>query len=136
MKLGIHRILRYGLVLTVVLSVSACGDYRVGLPGGYSLVSVYSGAALISNPEHVVVVDANIDAYTVVGNLIVGHVSMAELSPEKESSIPGYFIVNVETHHVTQGLGKDAWLGYLRQSGFNEPKLRKPSWLDRIRRWG
>jgi len=119
-----------GLALALVLS--GCGDYRVPLPNGYELVRVYAGAILIADPTKALVVNANIDGYTVLGDLIVGHVALAELSPEREMSVPGYFIVNTATHEVKVGLEKQAWLDALLALGISDkPRLGTPSRFDK-----
>lgn len=132
MKPSAVRLLWLGLVLTMVFSMSACGDYSVRLPNNYELIRVYAGAVLIGAPEGGVRIEANIDGYKVLGDLVVGHVTVAEQSPEKEMSKPGYFIVNTKTHEVKQGLDKKAWLDALKAQGVNsEPSLGKPSRFDR-----
>ena len=97
------------------------------------MVSVHTGAVEISEPgDKVIVIDANIDAYSVIGPLIVGHVSRADLSPEDEFSKPGFFIVDTQTHKAKEGLDKTAWLESLRAAGvLSEPKLKKPWRFDR-----
>lgn len=132
MKTGTVRLFWLGLALMAAFSMSACGDYSIRLPGNYALTRVYAGAVLINHPEKGVVIDANIDGYKVLGDLVVGHVTVAEESPEKEMSKPGYFIVNTKTHEVKQGLDKKAWLDALQAHGIgNEPNLGKPSRFDR-----
>jgi hypothetical protein len=132
MKLRAIRSLWLGFVLTMVFSMSACGDYSVRLPGNYALTRVYAGAVLIHHPESGVRIEANIDGYKVLNDLIVGHVTVAEHSPEKEMSKPGYFILNTKTHEVKESLDKKAWLDTLRTLGVNnEPSLGKPSRFDR-----
>ena len=116
----------------MVFSMSACGDYSVRLPGNYALTRVYAGAVLINHPEKGVVIDANIDGYKVLNDLVVGHVSVAEHSPEKELSKPGFFILNTKTHELRQGLDKKAWLDSLKALGTtNDPSLDKPSRFDK-----
>lgn len=139
MKLRVVRSL--GLILAMVLSMTACGDYAIRLPGGYSLVRVYAGAFLISFRDHDgrrlwgdVVVNATVDSYKVLNELVVGHVSVLDyMSPEeKEVSKPGYFILNTKTREVRQGLDKKAWLDSLKAQGVSsEPRLGKPSRFDR-----
>lgn len=132
MKLRAIRSLWFWFVLTILFSMSACGDYSVRLPGNYALIRVYAGAVLIGAPEGGTRIEANIDGYKVLGDLIVGHVTAAELSPEKEMSKPGYFILNSKTHEAKHALDKKAWLDALRALGVNsEPKLSKPSCFDR-----
>jgi hypothetical protein len=125
------------LILIVLFSLTACSsDYEVPLPGGYVLVSVYAGAVIIGRPsEHEVVVDANVESYKVLGELVVGHVNTPEKlsSEEKETSKPGYFILNTKTHEIKVGLDKQTWLDSLQTQGVSsEPRLRKPSSWDRI----
>lgn len=134
MKLNTVRPLWLGLALTTIFSMSACGDYSVRLPNNYQLVSVYAGAVLIGAPEGGTRIEANIDGYKVLGDLVVGHVTAAEHSPEKEMSKPGYFILNTKTHEAEQGLDKKAWLNALQVQGIcGEPSLGKPSRFDRNR---
>lgn len=122
-----------GLGLAVVYSLlSGCGDYSVHLPGGYFLVQVYPGAVLIDHVDRPIAIDANVDGYKVYGKLVVGHVSTPKPPPEYPDSIPGYFILNTETHEVNQGLEKQVWLNSLRILGItSEPSLSKPSRFDR-----
>ena len=51
MKLNAFRSMWLGLVLAALLSMPACGDYSIQLPGKYALIRVYAGAVLISHPE-------------------------------------------------------------------------------------
>jgi hypothetical protein len=138
MKLRVVRSL--GLILAMVLSMTACGDYNIRLPGGYSLARVYAGAFLIFRDRDGrglggdVVVNATVDSYQVLDGLVVGHVSTLDyMSPEeKEVSKPGYFILNTKTHKAKQGLDKKAWLDSLKVQGVSsEPSLSKPSRFDR-----
>lgn len=119
------------LVLTVAFGVSACSDYSIRLPNDYELIRIYAGAVLIGAPEGGARVEANIDGYTVIGELVVGHVTAAEHSPEKEMSKPGYFILNTESHEVKQGLSKEDWFDAIKGLGITrEPSLGKPSRFD------
>ncbi len=139
MKLSAMRPI--ALILALVLSMTACGDYQIRLPGGYYLTRVYAGAFLISFRDQDgqrlygdVVVNATVDSYQVLDNLVIGHVSILDyMSPEeKEVSKPGYFILNTKTHDVKQGLDKKAWLDSLQAQGVSsEPSLGKPSRFDR-----
>jgi hypothetical protein len=126
------RFIRTGVAIMAITGVQACGDYSVHLPGNYLLTRIYAGAVLINHPEKGIVVDANVDGYKVLGDHVVGHVTAADLSPEKEHSKPGYFLLNTKTHEVKQGLDKKAWLESLQKIGINdEPNLSKPSRFDR-----
>lgn len=87
---------------------------------------------LISRPGEGIVIEATIDGYAVVGSLVVGHASLADHPPESESSKPGYFILDTQTHEAKQGLDKSSWLEALRAAGVpGEPKLHRPSRFDR-----
>lgn len=127
------RLIRIGAAITAIVGMQGCGDYSVHLPDSYVLTRIYAGAVLINHPEKGIVVDANIDGYTVLGDhVVVGHVTAADLSPEKEHSKPGYFLLNTRTHDVKQGLDKKTWLESLQKIGIsNEPNLSKPSRFDR-----
>jgi|SRR5438445_2733995 len=131
-KLGLPRRTIVALLLAVVSTTSCNGDYAIRLPGGYSLVRIYSGTVVISHPDIGIVVEANVDGYAVVGSLVVGHVSLASRDPEQEFSKPGYFVLNTRTHETKQSLDKAAWLESLRAAGIlGEPKLNKPSRSDK-----
>jgi len=121
------------VLITAVLVMYACGgDYSVRLPGGYALTRVHAGAVVIHHPEKGIVVDANIDGYKVLGDIVVGHVIMADRTPDNAYSKPGYFFVITKTHEVKQGLGKKAWIESLQKLGISsEPNLSKPSPFDR-----
>jgi hypothetical protein len=111
----------------------ACsGDYSVRLPGGYALTRVHAKAVVIHHPEKGIVVDADIDGYKVLGDIVVGRVIMAERAPDNAYSKPGYFFLITKTHEVKQGLDKKAWLESLQKIGISdEPNLGKPSPFDR-----
>ena len=126
----INRLTKVNLYLYVflLLGITACGDYSVNLPNGYTLVSVYSGAILINHPHEGIAVEANIDSYQVIGDLVVGHSTSAELLPEKGFSKPGYFILDTRTRKVLQALDRTTWLSNLAKLGVSEvPVLNKPS---------
>ena len=109
------------------------GDYSVGLPRGYTLIRVYSGAVLIANPSHEIIISPNIDKYEVIGNIVIGHVSREGLpSNEAADSVPGFFILDVRNGTIQQGLTEQAWLLALNKLGITErPNLHKPSRFDR-----
>ena len=128
MKLNVFRPM--WLALVALFSVSACGDYEVNLPNGYSLVRTYASAVLISDLQHLIVIHPNVENYKVLDGVVVGHVNTPDgLVPEdKELSKPGYFILNTKTHEAKQGLDKKVWLESLQALGItNEPSLSKPS---------
>lgn len=88
MKVSVSRRTFSALLWVIVVGTISCGDYSIRLPGGYSLVRVYSRALVVSHPDTGIVIEANVDNYAVIGSLIVGHVSLAERDPEKEFSRP------------------------------------------------
>jgi len=122
------------------------GDYEIRLPTGYSLVRVYAGATMLTDPTKGVIIDPNIDGYKIVDNILVGHVSCdnLHLTPEDAASCkPGYFIVDMANGYhpplpdtgvympggnLKQALDEQKWIEYLRIYGITEkPKLHKPS---------
>jgi hypothetical protein len=85
------------MAVTVLWSslVVGCGDYSITLPGNYEISRIYGGTYLISGPSRenahysVIVVPATVDGYQIYGTLVVGHVSVADLEPDKSLSQPG-----------------------------------------------
>ena len=121
--------------MVLLFCLSACGDYSIRLPGGYSLVRVYSGAVLIAG-DHTrgVVIDPNVEGYAVLGDLVVGRVNTpGNLTDEDMSaSVPGYFILNTKAHTVRKGLVRQTWLDSLKELGITaEPRLSNPSRFDK-----
>lgn len=129
----IERIRPAGFIaILAAMLLQACGDYSIRLPGNYRLTRIYADALLINHPDRGISVDANVDRYKVIGDYVIGHVSAADLPPEKKHSKPGYFIVNTKLHSTRQGLDKKTWLDELRKLGIKEePTLEKPSRFDR-----
>jgi hypothetical protein len=126
------RLKTIGLIAVLTMGLQACGDYSVHLPGGYSLTRIYAGAILINKPGEGIIIDANIDAYAVVGSRVVGHVTASKLAPEKQFSKPGFFILNTAKGEALQGLDKQTWIRLLKDAGIDsEPSLHKPSRFDR-----
>jgi hypothetical protein len=116
----------------IAIMLTACGDYSIRLPHGYGLTQTHGGTVLIEGPDHRLVVGANVDGYGVLGDLVVGHVSLAEYPPDQEDSRPGYFILNTKRHEVKEAIEKNAWLDALRAAGVSEePRLSKPSRFDK-----
>jgi hypothetical protein len=126
------RALFNAVVIATAFLLHACsGDFSVALPGGYELTRVHAGAVVLNHPDKGVVIDANIDGYKIVGDIVAGHVVIAERAPDNAYSKPGYFLVNTKTHEVIQGMDKARWLASLRKMGVTEePQLRKPSRFD------
>ena len=126
------RGLRLGFLLALLAMLpAACGDYSIRLPHGYGLTQIHGGTVLIEGPDHRLVVGPNVDGYSVLGDSVVGHVSLAQYQPDREDSRPGYFILNTKTHELKQALEKEAWVDTLRASGIREePRLSQPSRFD------
>lgn len=133
MKINTMRFIGSSLISVICLGLLiSCGDYSVSLPNGYSLARIYSGAILIHHTSKGVVINANVDRYKVLDEFIVGHVTLAELTPERNYSKPGYFIINTKTNEVKEGLDKQVWLETLKKMKImSEPDLSKPSRFDR-----
>lgn len=123
-----------GILGVLVLGTIGLWDYSVQLPSGYSLDRIYSNAILITGPPYGdIVIHANVDKYQVIGNFILGHAAQAELSPEKELSKPGYFLIDTKTKTVIESLNEQDWLSHIEKAGIKEkPNLRAPSRFDAI----
>ena len=133
MKLGFFLTV-LGILGILVLGAIGLLDYSVQLPSGYSLDRIYSNAILITGPPYGdIAIHANVDKYQVIGSLILGHVTQAERSPEKELSRPGYFLIDTKTKTIVEGLNEQDWLNYIKKAGINEKtNLRAPSRFDII----
>jgi len=109
-------------------------DYSISLPGGYSLIRVYAGAILMADKNHSKIISPNIDGYKVFGHIVIGHVSSDNLPPEEAAdSQPGYFILDIQSGTVLQGLDEQRWLDLLQKYGITKkPGLHKPSRFDQI----
>ena len=128
------------LLLTIIILISVVllilyrffgGDWRVSLPRGYSLVRTYASAVLMSDSNHIVVINPCIDEYKVYEdkNLIVGHVTRTPglLPVDSADSRPGFFIVDTRSGVTMEGLEEKAWLDSLRIYGISEkPRLHEP----------
>ncbi len=86
-------------------------------------------------------VGPSVDGYRVYDRVIVGHVS----SPKRTDSygdpirLPsvisptGYFVIDVRTDRIHDGLSKKRWIEVLKRFGIaREPELYKPSIYDKI----
>lgn len=119
------------VLAVAALWLSGCWDYGVRLPNGYELVRIYASAVLIVDPQRQILVEAHIDAYSVVDHLVVGHVARAEYPPEREMSMPGYFVLNTRTAALKQGLTRTEWRAALRAVGLAEaPPLSAATRFD------
>ena len=87
------------------------------------------------DPNMRIVIYAHIDSYSLSNNYLTGHVSFKDDPLEyKEYNIPGYFIVDLETGVVQQGLNEEVWINSLASHGIDEKlKLYKPSSFDSYR---
>lgn len=121
-----------GMLGILALRTIGLLDYSIQLPSNYSLDRIYSNSFLITGPPYGgLAIHANVDRYQVMGDLILGHVSQAERSPEKELSRPGYFFIDIKTKTVIEGLNEQDWLKHIKKSDINEkPNLRAPSRFD------
>jgi hypothetical protein len=79
-----------------------------------------------------VLVMPNIDGYRVYPGMIVGHVSRDKDEGEAGESIPGYFVVDLQTQAVHQGLSKKSWeIALAKRNVTGDVALHKPSRYDR-----
>ena len=123
MRLGQNRryvlMLAYGLILAFALCcLHGCfptSDYFLRLGNGYSLARTQNRNVGLCNAHGEQVVGPQIDKYQVYPQAIVGHV--LKYPDPYFQSIPGYFVVDVKTGKVYQGLSYQEWLKRLRRYG-------------------
>lgn len=112
------------------------GDYKISLPGGYSLWEFSSERiGLVSpDPEPRIIAGPHVDGYRVYTNVIVGHVvSRLEFD---EMTVGGYFILELKSGDIHQGLDRKEWLSEMRHYGIHQlPKLHAPSSTDELNRF-
>lgn len=106
-------------------------DYEVELGAGYKLVRTNACNVMILHKDHGFIIPSKIVGLGLRKDIITGRVENEPLA--NVPSIPGYFIVEMETGSVQTGLAEQTWLNALRLLGLKHPpKLRKPS---RFFRW-
>ena len=123
MRLGQNRryvlMLPYGLILALGSScLHGCfptSDYYLRLGNGYSLARWSYKTVALCNAEMVAVVMPHIDRYQVYPAAIIGHV--VKHHDPYYRSVPGYFVVDMKTGKVYQGLSYEEWLKLLRTYG-------------------
>lgn len=81
-------------------------------------------------------VGPNVDSYRVYSDIITGHVSPVIVKKgdpvyddyyDERRTKQGYFIIDLHTNRLSNGLSKKEWRSRLRKYGINdEPKLFKP----------
>ena len=87
------------LVFLSLFSRPGGGDFATKLPNGYRLIRCNSSEIVIvrSAGEGVLEPPLSVDAYTVVGKIITGHVSMAAQYPDDPT---GYFIIDTDPKNM------------------------------------
>ncbi len=120
------------VILTPILDIALERDYQITLPHDYSLSCVKGKMVFMTNADDIIIISPNIDGYDVYGNIVIGHVSDADVRIENAGySIPGYFLVNTERDEIRQGLGEGSWRGGLLSQDINrDADLSEPSVLD------
>ncbi len=115
------------------------GDYSISLPDGYSLDRVNAAEVVMLGPKpnRSLLINSNIDGYKVLNRIVIGHVSLPQLPAEDtKDSIPGFFILDIQSGEVQQGLPEPVWLDSLRKYGITKkPSLHKPSRFDQMFRF-
>ncbi len=108
-------------------------DWDLHIGHGYYLDRTSSERVWMVGPHHVSILP-NIDGYKIYERIIVGHVSghhRIGSGQDAFENTPGYFIVEIRTGKVHQGLSDKAWLGLLRDYGVTRrPALHRPSRYD------
>ncbi|MHB1001719.1 MAG: hypothetical protein ACYC27_20970 [Armatimonadota bacterium] len=101
-------------------------DKTIRLPQGYYLGNIDTDPILLTGPSssgkaHL---GPAVDGYLVLPRIIIGHISSG-----KDAS--GYFIVDMVTGKIDDGLSKQAWIDKLREYEVTgDVKLWKPSRRD------
>ncbi|MHB1462766.1 MAG: hypothetical protein ACYC1M_15865 [Armatimonadota bacterium] len=122
----------------------------INLPGGYDMWRSRYGVVMENKKDPLKFwheknkIGPNVGGYRVYPKVIVGQVTIhpndhegyATLSWDHNERRPGYFIVDLHTRKVYDGLSKQAWLAKLKSYSItDEPKLHKPHWLDEYTGW-
>lgn len=101
------------------------GDYETDLSHGYKIVRSMSESVALCDSSNLEIVAPHIDGYAVNAEFIIGHVKKSKYPCD--DSVPGYFIVDLETGNVKQGLSKEDWLSKLKKYGIKSaPTLKVP----------
>lgn len=134
-----HKPVMRAVIITAVLVIvifigiplayfmSGGWDYRISLPNGYEMVRIHSGSVAICDSNTVEVIGPNIDRYTVVQDVVAGHVVVARPDDFGQEEKPGYFILDTRTGSVRKGLSEKQWIYSLSKYGVSDkPSLRRP----------
>ena len=125
--LFVAGIVTLGLVAaTILLTVMSWKpNFTVSLPNGYKLVQFSGSDVGLGNPQMGLTVSPVIDGYSVVGDLVVGHVRKGRSG---WASVPGYFVLDTSNGAVHSGLTKKRWKSLLLDYGVRQvPSLRRPT---------
>ncbi len=126
----------YALFVLLLVSLVACGDYRIQLGGGYELVRLDTETfcfdhdhldSLLDNNLS----DANILMYANTNNLIIGQSECVDQSPTCNRD--GFFLIEKTRRTGLWGLSSEEWTSVLKDHGFDEPPiLHRPTRLDTL----
>lgn len=108
-----------------ILFVMGDRDRDIHLPRGYSLVDVDRGLWQICDYNDHVVVGPNVRRYAVYDKtLITGE---AVKNEDESGSLPGMFVIDMQTRKIYQRLDEGKWTTLLRSYGILEkPRMRHP----------
>jgi len=112
--------LRVALIVAVAAVIVGCGDYEIPLRHGYVLGRIRSGVFVVVDPTQHVVVGPTVDRCQIVGDLFIGRVAN-----DKGQHI--YFIVNMRSRTVQDGLNENEWRRQLAASGVTDYRLVRPT---------
>ena len=125
------------VTLTLLLAVGMIplpfgeAEFRITLPHDYYLWGPDDSVSLW-NAFSEEIIDSHIDGYYVYNEAIVGHVTKRE--GRFRDSVPGYFVVDLKTAKVEQGLSRAEWRQRLRECGVQSaPALHTPTEVDERR---
>ncbi len=112
-----------------IAAVSVCclikrlpsGDYSIALTKDYSIVRRTAGNVALFNATGMRIVGPQIDGYRVYSEAIVGLICQYPDSP----SANGYFILDLKTGRVTEGLKQDDWVSLLGRYGIQSRPVLK-----------
>lgn len=125
------------LPLAAIFSaMAACGaehpDYAIELANGYELVRANQHEVFISDAMQRVIVPGKVVEYAVVGDVVVGRVTMPDWPDQDAKSlfdnvVEGYFLLNTASQERALGLTSAGLHEALREVGIQQiPTLVAP----------
>jgi hypothetical protein len=109
--------------VSLCLLLGAC-EREVELGRGYQLVDVDTRpTSVITDPDNHMVVDPHVSRYEVIDPYILGERQDADLDPELSRKF-GYFILNMQTGQLQEGLDREAFESALEAADI-DPSILK-----------